>query len=221
MADLFDVSIGGVGWHFTSHLIALAALFIACFAIAGYIHFRDDSVPDSALHHGGDNKFDFDEDVHMEKNLTVDGVINGLTNVAVVDNTTAFVQDADSIVQWTQPANTVITGIQLYFPSAVYSTGAGNNLGYEVGNTASGQEIVATVVDQIIDTGAAGTDIAQGALMNLALAPATESTTTLAINPRVALTTSQTIYLNTTCDATAAVVTPGTARWIINYQTLF
>jgi hypothetical protein len=76
MADLFDVSIGGVGWHFTSHLIALAALFIACFAIAGYITFRDDSVPDSALHHGGDNKFDFDENVQMAKDLTVAGQID-------------------------------------------------------------------------------------------------------------------------------------------------
>lgn len=49
MADLFDVSVGGVGWHFTSHLVALAALFIACFAIAGYITFRKDSIPGDAL----------------------------------------------------------------------------------------------------------------------------------------------------------------------------
>ena len=47
--DLFDVNVGGAGFHVTSHLIALAALFIACFAIAGYISYRTDSVPASAL----------------------------------------------------------------------------------------------------------------------------------------------------------------------------
>ena len=47
--DLFDVNIGGAGFHFTSHLIALVALFIACFAVAGYVMFRNDSIPASAL----------------------------------------------------------------------------------------------------------------------------------------------------------------------------
>ena len=47
--NLFDVSVGGAGFHFTSHLIALVALFIACFAIAGYISYRSDSIPSSAL----------------------------------------------------------------------------------------------------------------------------------------------------------------------------
>lgn len=49
MADLFDMRIGGAGWHLTSHLIAIVALFVACFAITGYITFRDDSVPGAAL----------------------------------------------------------------------------------------------------------------------------------------------------------------------------
>lgn len=55
--DLFDVSVGGAGFHFTSHLIALVALFIACFAIAGYVMFRNDSIPASALK-DGDPDFD-------------------------------------------------------------------------------------------------------------------------------------------------------------------
>ena len=52
MADLFDVSVGGAGFHLTSHIIALAALFIACFAIAGYISFRDDSISSKKLKKG-------------------------------------------------------------------------------------------------------------------------------------------------------------------------
>lgn len=56
MADLFDMNVGGVGFHLTSHVIAIAALFIACFAIAGYITFRDDSIKRSALKDGPDNE---------------------------------------------------------------------------------------------------------------------------------------------------------------------
>ena len=54
MADLFDVNVAGYGFHVTSHIIAIAALFIACFAIAGYITFRSDSIPDRALKNKGD-----------------------------------------------------------------------------------------------------------------------------------------------------------------------
>ena len=49
MPDLFDVNIGGLGWHIATALVALAALFVACFAIMGYITFRDNSVPLDAL----------------------------------------------------------------------------------------------------------------------------------------------------------------------------
>ena len=55
MADLFDINVGGLGFHLTAHMIALAALFVACFAITGYITFRDESIPDSALEPGADN----------------------------------------------------------------------------------------------------------------------------------------------------------------------
>lgn len=44
MADLFDINVGGTGFHVTSHFIALAALFIASFAIAGYITFKNNSI---------------------------------------------------------------------------------------------------------------------------------------------------------------------------------
>lgn len=39
----FDVS-GPLGFHITGHLLALAALIVACFAITGYITFRGDSI---------------------------------------------------------------------------------------------------------------------------------------------------------------------------------
>ena len=51
MADLFDFKVGGLGFHITAHMIAIAALFVACFAITGYITFRDDSIDTDALKH--------------------------------------------------------------------------------------------------------------------------------------------------------------------------
>ena len=39
----FDIS-GPLGFHLTGHLLALAALIVACLAITGYITFRDDSI---------------------------------------------------------------------------------------------------------------------------------------------------------------------------------
>lgn len=80
MADLFDVSVGGVGWHFTSHLIALAALFIACFAIAGYITFRTDSIPAKAVKDG----YQFDDEDITAKSLTSNTTV--LANEGLISN---------------------------------------------------------------------------------------------------------------------------------------
>ena len=135
---------------------------------------------------------------------------------ATVENTTAFVRNADSIVNWTQPAMSYIKAIRLFFPSATYSTGTGNNLGFEVGHTSSGAEIVATVADEIIDAGADGTDIAQYAMIQLTVIDSASSGTTLAAAANYT-TAERTVYLNTTCDNTAAVTTAGTVRWIIEY----
>lgn len=73
MADLFDMRVGGAGWHLTSHLIAIAALFVACFAITGYITYRDESIPVKAL----DKDQDADDDIKVDnvttKSLDVSG----------------------------------------------------------------------------------------------------------------------------------------------------
>ena len=44
MPDMFDVNVAGYGFHITSHTLALVALIVACFAITGYITFRDDTI---------------------------------------------------------------------------------------------------------------------------------------------------------------------------------
>jgi hypothetical protein len=59
MADMFDINIPGLGWHIPIALIALAALFIACFAVTGYISYRDDSIPTNALKDGNPDRDNF------------------------------------------------------------------------------------------------------------------------------------------------------------------
>ena len=77
--DLFDFTVGGAGFHVTAHLIALAALFIACFAIAGYISYRDDSIPDSALQDDGE----LEQKVYYEQVTIPSGTASGGTDQSV------------------------------------------------------------------------------------------------------------------------------------------
>lgn len=138
----------------------------------------------------------------------------GLKLCGYVDNETAFVEDSDSVVSWTQPANTFITNIWLLCTSAP-TTAASADLGYEVGTSSSGAQIVNTHADDIIDAGADGTDLAAGGLIGLTILRKTTDATTLAAD--VTYTTAErSLYFNTTCSA-HTVTTAGTMRWIIEY----
>ena len=67
----------------------------------------------------------------------------------VTVNTTAG--DSPAIGQFTQPANTIITDIKIFCDTApVIGTG---DIGYEVGTSSSGAQIVAAVTDEILDGG--------------------------------------------------------------------
>jgi len=137
--------------------------------------------------------------------------------VAIVENTIAFVRNAASEVQWAQPADTIIRSISLLFPSAAYSTGTGNDLGYRVGTATGGGQIVTAITDQIIDAGADGTDIATGAWLQTTVpVPTPTSGTTLGAHIGYAAA-DRAIFLGTTCTDAAAVPTPGAVRWIIEY----
>ena len=67
----------------------------------------------------------------------------------VTVNTTAG--DSPAIGEFTQPANTIITDIKIFCDVApVIGTG---DIGYEVGTSSSGAQIVAAVTDEILDGG--------------------------------------------------------------------
>lgn len=123
MTDLFDVKSPGVGFHLTSHMIAIAALFVACFAITGYITFRDNSIGPEKLKEGAD-----------------DYVVTELVMPMPVRAAAAATGVASGTV--TQPANTriiAITGVC----TAAYTEANAAITQFAVGTTAGNGEIVA------------------------------------------------------------------------------
>jgi hypothetical protein len=125
----------------------------------------------------------------------------------VTVNTTAG--DSPAIGEFTQPANTIITDIKiLCVTSPVIGTG---DIGYEVGTSSSGAQIVAAVTDEILD---GGTTVVVGSVTTTTLVAQTQSATTA---PASAQFTSaeRTIFCNitNTVDATTA----GSFTFIIEY----
>jgi hypothetical protein len=119
--------------------------------------------------------------------------------------------DSGAIGEFTQPANTVITNISIVCITApVIGTG---DIGFEVGTSSSGAQLVAAITDQILD---GGTTVVVGNVVNLTLVAQTESGTTAPAS--VQYTGSErTVYCNitNTVDATTA----GSFTFIIEYVT--
>jgi len=125
----------------------------------------------------------------------------------VTVNTTAG--DSPAIGEFTQPANTIITNIKIFcVTSPVIGTG---DIGYEVGTSSSGAQIVAAVTDQILD---GGTTVVVGNVTLPSLVLQTESGTTAPASVQYA-SAERTIYCNitNTVDATTA----GSFTFIIEY----
>ena len=125
----------------------------------------------------------------------------------VTVNTTAG--DSPAIGQFTQPANTIITDIKiLCVTSPVIGTG---DIGYEVGTSSSGAQIVAAVTDEILD---GGTTVVVGNVTTTTLVAQTQSATTAPASVQFT-SVERTIFCNitNTVDATTA----GSFTFIIEY----
>ena len=81
---------------------------------------------------------------------TFNGEGTGAICAARVKNETAFVQDNDSVVSWTQPANSALINVYLACIVAPV-TAASADLGLEIGTSSGGGEIVTKMADEIID----------------------------------------------------------------------
>ena len=125
----------------------------------------------------------------------------------VTVNTTAG--DSPSIGEFTQPANTIITDIKIFCDvSPVIGTG---DIGYEVGTTSSGAQIVAAVTDEILD---GGTTVVEHNVTTTTLVTQTQSGTTAPASVQYT-SAERTIFCNitNTVDATTA----GSFTFIIEY----
>ena len=125
----------------------------------------------------------------------------------VTVNTTAG--DSPAIGEFTQPANTIITDIKIFCATAP-TIGTGD-IGYEVGTSSSGAQIVAAVTDEILD---GGTTVVVGNVTTTTLVAQTQSTTTAPASVQYA-SAERTIYCNIT--NTADATTAGSFTFILEY----
>ena len=117
--------------------------------------------------------------------------------------------DSGAIGEFTQPANTILTNISIICITApVIGTG---DIGFEVGTSSSGAQIVAAITDQILD---GGTTVVVGYVVNLTLVATTESTTTAPVSAQYTAS-ERTIYCNIT--NTVDSTTAGSFTFIIEY----
>ena len=117
--------------------------------------------------------------------------------------------DSPAIGEFTQPANTIITNIKIFCVTApVIVTG---DIGYEVGTSSSGAQIVAAQTDEILD---GGTTVVVGNVTVTDLVLQTQDATTAPASVQYA-SAERTIYCNitNTVDATTA----GSFTFIIEY----
>ena len=125
----------------------------------------------------------------------------------VTVNTTAG--DSPAIGEFTQPANTIITDIKIFCETAPV-IGSGD-IGYEVGTSSSGAQIVAAITDEILD---GGTTVVLGNVTTTTLVVQTQNAATAPASVQYT-SAARTIFCNitNTVDATTA----GSFTFIIEY----
>ena len=125
----------------------------------------------------------------------------------VTVNTTAG--DSPAIGEFTQPANTIITDIKIFCVTApVIGTG---DIGYEVGTSSSGAQIVAAITDEILD---GGTTVVVGNVTTTTLVATTQNATTAPVSAQYT-SAERTIFCNIT--NTQDATTAGSFTFIIEY----
>ena len=117
--------------------------------------------------------------------------------------------DSPAIGEFTQPANTIITNIKIFCAVApVIGTG---DIGYEVGTSSSGAQIVAAIADEILD---GGTTVVLGNVTTTTLVATTQNATTAPVSAQYT-SAERTIYCNIT--NTVNATTAGSFTFIIEY----
>ena len=127
----------------------------------------------------------------------------GFEKIALVKNHALVATAGDSIVQWTQPANTMISRMWIVCTTA--PTISSGDIGYEVGTSSSGAQVVAASTDTILD---GGTTLAAGLGKEVALVAVGDASAGLHGS-----SASRTLYFNLIATTDASV--QGEFMWII------
>lgn len=142
-------------------------------------------------------------------NTKADGISNESTMVGhgrIGESTST----ANEVV-WTQPKKTILKSIRLVCTTAAEV--ASGDVGYKVGTSSGGAQIVAAITDQILD---GGTDIPEGAAYDLALLTTTASDAAPGADPRYTKVARK-LYLTITHTTAAATDGKGYFNWVIEY----
>lgn len=141
-------------------------------------------------------------------NSKVDGVSN--EKISIGKGRTGAGATTANEITWVQPKNTVITNIRLVCTTA--AAVATGDIGYKVGTTTGGVDVVAAVTDGILD---GGTAVPAGATYDLTLVGTTASDAAPAANPSYT-TVKRTLYFGITHTTTAT--DQGYYSWLVEYQ---
>ena len=155
----------------------------------------------------------FGDGIDVTGSTTLGGAVNSLyvKHVAHVTGVTvnSTAGDSPAIGTFVQPAGTVITDIKIFCVTAPV-IGSGD-IGYEVGTSSSGAQIVATQADEILD---GGTTVVVGNVTLTSLVLQTQEATTAPVSVQYAAA-ARNIFCNitNTVDATTA----GSFTFVIEY----
>jgi hypothetical protein len=142
----------------------------------------------------------------------VNSKVDGVSNEKITVGTGAVGAGTSTAneITWEQPKNTVITSIKIVCTTA--AAVAEGDIGYKVGTTSGGVNVVAAVTDGILD---GGTAVPAGATYNLTLVGTTASDAAPATSTAYT-TVKRTLYFGTTHTTTATAV--GAFKWLVEYQ---
>ena len=155
----------------------------------------------------------FGDGIDVTGSTTLGGAVNSLyvKHVAHVTGVTvnSTAGDSPAIGTFVQPAGTVITDIKIFCVTApVIGTG---DIGYEVGTSSSGAQIVAAVTDEILD---GGTTVVVGSVTTTTLVANTQNVATSPISVQYAAA-ARNIFCNVT--NTVNSTTDGSFTFVIEY----
>ena len=162
-------------------------------------------------------------DVRTQGDFQVVGVTAGTDDrvvvaspwlVAVVTGVTCNTSAGDSptIQTWVQPANTLITQIDVWCAAA--PTVATGNIGAEVGTVSGQGEIVALITDEILD---GGTTVVINSVMQAILVQVTQNAATFVVSAQYTAT-ARNIFCNIVDSTNASAA--GSFTFLISYINL-